>query len=320
MPAIFRPTVTHQRVLVIVGAIVLVSLSGLLLSSFATDAIIATNRPCAPNIREDDKSKIADFSLVPDTTAPGATHLILVAAHAIWKGGPPNVHAGESPSEWNLKDFQAGQQETFIKHIEVGAQLAMLDEDAVMVFSGGQTDAKTGPISEGQSYWNLAMARPTFPETSNLPLRMTTEEYARDSYENLLFSICRFHEFTGSYPRKITVVSHSFKGKRFEKLHRAAIRFPRNSFKFVGINPPGEPPLQQERENAVLPFLADPYGCVQPLLISKRVVRNPFRRHAPYLDSCPELYGLLTYCSSNGNIYEGSLPWDEKTLQDDVLV
>lgn len=55
---------------------------------------------------------------------------------------------------------------------------------------------------------------------------MTTEEFARDSYENLLFSICRFHEYTGNYPRNITVVSFEFKRKRFIEFHRYALKFP----------------------------------------------------------------------------------------------
>lgn len=35
--------------------------------------------------------------------------------------------------------------------------------------------------------------------------RALTEEHARDSFENLLFSICRFRELTGHYPVNITV-------------------------------------------------------------------------------------------------------------------
>lgn len=35
--------------------------------------------------------------------------------------------------------------------------------------------------------------------------RALTEEHARDSFENLLFSVCRFRELTGSYPHNITV-------------------------------------------------------------------------------------------------------------------
>ena len=35
--------------------------------------------------------------------------------------------------------------------------------------------------------------------------RTLTEEHARDSFENLLFSVCRFRELTGTYPYNITV-------------------------------------------------------------------------------------------------------------------
>jgi hypothetical protein len=37
--------------------------------------------------------------------------------------------------------------------------------------------------------------------------RTGTEEHARDSLENVLFSICRFYELTGHFPHNITVVS-----------------------------------------------------------------------------------------------------------------
>jgi hypothetical protein len=41
--------------------------------------------------------------------------------------------------------------------------------------------------------------------------RTYTEEYATDSYENLLYSVCRFHEVAGVYPKDITVISFTFK-------------------------------------------------------------------------------------------------------------
>lgn len=43
----------------------------------------------------------------------------------------------------------------------------------------------------------------------NVRWRALTEEHARDSFENLLFSVCRFRELTGMYPYNITV-SHLF--------------------------------------------------------------------------------------------------------------
>lgn len=56
--------------------------------------------------------------------------------------------------------------------------------------------------------------------------RMVTEEFARDSHENLLFSICRFSEMTGNYPSKITVVGFEFKRQRFQDIHRYSIGYP----------------------------------------------------------------------------------------------
>eukprot|EP01037_Dinobryon_pediforme_P037403 gene37403-44865_t len=66
-------------------------------------------------------------------------------------------------------------------------------------------------------------------KTSNVYL----EEYARDSFENLLFSICRFREVVGTYPKSISVVGFDFKGKRFSEHHRKAIGFPEANFTYV---------------------------------------------------------------------------------------
>jgi len=68
--------------------------------------------------------------------------------------------------------------------------------------------------------------------------RTTTETFALDSYQNVLFSIARFHEVTGRYPSQITVVGYEMKRRRFEELHRAAIRFPTALFKYIGLEPP----------------------------------------------------------------------------------
>ncbi len=51
----------------------------------------------------------------------------------------------------------------------------------------------------------------------------------------MLFSVARFREFTGAYPTRITVVGHDFKRRRFEQLHRRALRWPKFHFTYVGI-------------------------------------------------------------------------------------
>lgn len=91
--------------------------------------------------------------------------------------------------------------------------------------SSGQTRPPPAPLlSEAQSYLAIAQAMSLLPAaTSSLPAsgplpltaRVTTEEFALDSYQNLLFAIARFREFTGNYPQKITVVGYGMKRNRF---------------------------------------------------------------------------------------------------------
>jgi hypothetical protein len=122
--------------------------------------------------------------------------------------------------------------------------------------------------------------------------RATTEEFARDSFENLLFGICRFYECTGKKPLGIKVVSWSFKEERFD-LHREAIRYPRSAFEFVGVGNPRDLVTANEGERETLRrFQQDPFGA-GPGLRQKRDERNPFRRTVPYRLSCPELLPLL---------------------------
>ena len=60
--------------------------------------------------------------------------LVVVAGHAIWKGGPT---LGEVDEEWTLEPYQEGHNEsiTWIEHIEQGVELAS-DSNSVLIFSG----------------------------------------------------------------------------------------------------------------------------------------------------------------------------------------
>jgi hypothetical protein len=177
-----------------------------------------------------------------------------------------------STKNWLLQGNQNRQLSAFLKHIELGVLKAAEDPESLLIFSGGETRRDAGPISEAQSYWLYAEHSDWFGyrdtnhprETSTISSiaedagpgdgvdedwtkreelkrtgvrwRTTTEEFARDSMENLLFSICRFREATGRYPVNITVVGFSFKRQRFSTLHRAALRFPEDKFHYVGYD------------------------------------------------------------------------------------
>ncbi|KAG2217244.1 hypothetical protein INT45_012192 [Circinella minor] len=250
--------------------------------------------------------------------------------------------------DWILEPFQrGGQVTTFIKHIQKGIEVAKSDPNAVLIFSGGQTRTEAGPRSEGQSYWMIAEAlekinndnenindsqnenendngnnminnddnnNNTNNNNNDVLSRTLVEDHARDSYENVLFSLCRFYEMTGQYPSKITIIGFEFKRKRFQELHMNALRFPLDRFEYIGIDPPFDLEAASERiagenANSFGPFTEDLYGCHAPLS-QKRLDRNPFRRKHPYSLTCPELSNLINYCPNNNALFPGPLPWN----------
>ncbi|CAG8521274.1 2067_t:CDS:2 [Acaulospora morrowiae] len=203
-------------------------------------------------------------SLIPQPPHPELRDLVIVAGHAIFIGNDfdkVNLENG-----WILEGFQKGGGfvKIFLEHIRKGVELVVDNKDALLIFSGGQTRPSAGPRSEAQSYWEIAQSLNMFPKEYS---SATTEEYARDSYENLAFSICRFREFTGHYPRNITVVGFKFKKRRFIELHRAALKFPIERFNYVGIDPKDKKLFDKD----------DLYGC-RGKLQQKKLHRDPFRR------------------------------------------
>lgn len=182
--------------------------------------------------------------------------------------------------------------------------------------SGATRSHLTSPLSEASSYHRLAAARGYLRPSAgdegtalSVAARATTEEYALDSYENLLFSIARFREVTGRWPDKITVVGYGMKRKRFEQLHRGAIRFPAARFRYIGIDDAGNTAEHYagELKHGYAPFLFSPAGC-RPPLSSKRLDRNPFARYPSYHASVPELVPLLEWCPASTPVGEVGVP------------
>lgn len=250
-----------------------------------------------------------------DSKASRAKHLIMVAGHSVTISG--NLRDAETDENvWFLLDYQKnrGLPNAIVAHIKAGIKKAQEDPESLLIFSGGETRAVTGPLTEASSYFRVADAMDLWPESSNVRARTVTEEFATDSFENLLFSICRFREVTGRYPEKISVVSFSFKQRRFETLHAPALQFPKSRFEYIGVDPPAETGFdlasakQGELQNAALPFEEDPYGCHSPVLQEKRKARNPFSRTPPYEITCPEMKALLHYCGPK-LFPEAQVPW-----------
>ncbi|KXH38370.1 DUF218 domain-containing protein [Colletotrichum nymphaeae SA-01] len=188
------------------------------------------------------------------TSTAAPTNLIVVCCHGIWTGGPTN---GRAESEWLIADFQTGETPTFVEHIKAGLT-ALRDgyPASALVFSGGPTRKET-PLSEAESYANLAAANAYFgilpPPSSSYPTCPSpsssssppitsfihTDTLALDSYHNILHSLLLFRRLYATYPQTLTIVSHAFKRPRIVDGHCAAIGFPLDQVRYVGIDPPG---------------------------------------------------------------------------------
>ncbi|KAJ7072549.1 hypothetical protein C8F01DRAFT_1104334 [Mycena amicta] len=257
------------------------------------------------------------LSLLASLSKPQASldHLVVVPGHAIWLGTNPQLRT--EISEWAFQSFQSTQDssrlEVFFQHISRAAEIALDDENSLVVFSGGQTQ-RSSTTTEGESYLRLALQAGLFH--SHAFPRATSENYALDSFQNLLFSIARFHEVAGHYPSKITVVGYEMKRARFLELHRAAIRWPESRLAYIGIDVEGDNSLarQGERENGYLPYLADLYGC-HSFLANKRRQRNYAARYPPYYLSNPGLASLLGWCPQEHTaMFSGALPWSAEHI------
>lgn len=176
----------------------------------------------------------------------GLSHLIIVAGHAIWTGSDPSNR--DQDDDWILAPYQrGGSVKTFWKHIARGVENVLSDPDSLLIFSGGQTRQDSPQSTEAQSYLRLAVAADLLPGPRVFP-RVTTEEFALDSFQNLLFSFARFKEVTGRWPEKVTVVGYEMKRARFETLHRAALRIPADRFRYIGIDDEGDTTVAYEGE------------------------------------------------------------------------
>ncbi|MBZ2179634.1 MAG: hypothetical protein K7J47_18225 [Acidobacteria bacterium] len=226
---------------------------------------------------------------------------IIVAGHAICKR-PGEAEREES---WILQDFQRGEVVRYLEHIRVGVELAAGDPAALLVFAGGYSRAGAGPRSEGAGYYWVADHYEWWGH-GEVAERAVTEEFSRDSFENLLFGICRTREYTGEWPERVVMVSWGFKRERFE-LHREAIGWPEERWGYVGPNDP--PELAQAlaaEERTAAGYRVDPYSAGAEYR-RKREVRNPYRRHHGYGASCPEVGELLGW--EGPGLYAGGLPW-----------
>ena len=230
------------------------------------------------------------------------TAAVIVAGHAILKQDAPDPASDDA---WFLLPFQRGEGPCYVEHVRHGVELAALHPASLLIFSGGQTRAEAGPRSEAEGY--LALARHySWWGHHDVARRTTLEEFARDSFENLLFSLGRFQQHQGTWPAHATLVSWKFKAARFD-LHRAAIGWPAGRFTFDGPNNPPELAQAEAAEALTLAaYRRDPYST-SAAFRAKKDARNPFRRQHPYTNVSHETKELFQH--EGPRHYPGPHPW-----------
>lgn len=126
-----------------------------------------------------------------------------------------------------------------------------------------------------------------------LEQHISTEEFALDSFDNLYYSLAKFHDIVQENASKVTIVGFEFKRKRFVNYHAAAIDFPSEQIDYLSYEPKPvsndakllkryfEDLDQQEKKNALDLFTVDWYATKDPLL-KKKLQRNPFQMKPNY--------------------------------------
>lgn len=207
-----------------------------------------------------------------------ANHIIIVAGHAVFKNRDDISLTDDE--NWYLEPFQAGEPAIYLDHIRHGVEILLSDKKALLFFSGGMTSREAGFLSEARGYFDAVMRLyPVLPE--NAAGRIFLEEYACDSYQNLLFSINLFEQTTGHKPENVSLVSWRFKKNRFE-MHRKTLDIEDSSFTYIGVGNPVDLDSALKGEDKTLQlFKKNPHGeC--PEIREKRRERNPFQRICPY--------------------------------------
>lgn len=225
------------------------------------------------------------------------THLILVPGHAPLNNLDGDVHDDDS---WILEPFQRDSHhvDLFLGHLWAAFNELRKDlANSVLVTSGGDTRDDGPGLTESESYIQAAVKagivdRNEFEILNDTPrasrdrseqkLHLMCETRAKDSPENLLYSLAIFEARFGYLPSVTTVFAFRFKQARYEASWNA-LKIP-GEFCYRGVNDP--PPGQREKalvaeKKLIGKFADDPMGVCDPDLITKRNARDPRSRNSP---------------------------------------
>jgi|GEM_PF-1673211 hypothetical protein len=164
--------------------------------------------------------------------------VLIVAGHAIyqshrWHGGFP------------------GEDRYYEGHVTDGLRIARSSGFAAIAFSGGRTRERTrdwpADVTNSEAEGMIEFGRDV-GALGGAPPVVLTESFARDSFENVFFSLLCFHREFRQWPSRVGIVSWKFKAVRFY-LMATALRFGDGCFMFYGS---GDPHLAKTTETVAV--------------------------------------------------------------------
>jgi hypothetical protein len=208
--------------------------------------------------------------------------LLMLAGHAIYSGG--QWHGGH-PNEG--RDYETHVRDAFRIFAAEGYQ--------ALALSGGRSRPHlAGRISNSEAEGMSEYAR-----QAGLPCSaVLLEQFGRDSFENLFFSLLCFHRQFGEWPSRVGAVSWKFKALRFY-LIACGLRLSDGRFQFFGS---GDPAGFEDFAVASVQYddmivrngeIVDPLHRHPQWFGAKRLSRTPreFATNAGYLQRVKQEYG-----------------------------
>jgi hypothetical protein len=197
--------------------------------------------------------------------------LVIVPGHAVYVG----TEAEHSKDDRYWIGGLPGEAKYYREHALAGVETAGKNAKYLLVFSGGCTRDGT-EMSEAQSYLNLC-SQNAWLNIKKIESMATTEELARDSFENVVFSVCKFLIVTKRMPEEIVICSWGFKEDRY-RFHAdtLGLAIKRDAVRYLGVNDPEGDALAKALEGekrTMKDFILTPHGD-SGILLAKRKERD----------------------------------------------
>jgi hypothetical protein len=212
--------------------------------------------------------------------------LLMLAGHAIYQGG--QWHGGHQHED-----------RLYEQHVRDAFHILAQESYQALVLSGGRSRPHLPPEivnSEAEGMLEYAVGAGIAQPGDTVLL----EQYGRDSFENLFFSMLCFHKRFGEWPSRVGAASWKFKALRFY-LIACGLRLAGGRFRFYGSgDPSGQAAIEafaaaSTQYDAIIVRngeIVDPLHREQQWFAAKRLGRMPreFRDNREYLRRVKEEY------------------------------